>query len=258
MESPGRLPLSRRRLALFLFVFLVPFGVLTMLAVRTISQDRELSVRRLEDERRQLAAAIRQELIGRLENLELRVLSGAADGRRDDRAPDAADAVVLIARIEGRRLVLPWESKTAAADVRHILAERPFADLIASGELEEFGQQRLAAAASFYRRALSSARHPMQAASAELLVARALGKTGQAAEALGYSRSSLRRPLSIVDFSVLCAAATQNAEVLSPAYAESVEISGLTEDGASEFEVRLARFPPRSSGTLWATVCVAD
>jgi signal transduction histidine kinase len=199
VESPGRLPLSRRRLALFLFVFLVPFGVLTMLAVRTISQDRELSVRRLEDERRQLAAAIRQELIGRLENLELRVLSGAADGRRDDRAPDAADAVVLMARIEGRRLVLPWESKTAAADVRHILAERPFADLIASGELEEFGHQRLAAAASFYRRALSSARHPMQAASAELLVARALGKAGQAAEALGYSRSSLRRPLSIVD-----------------------------------------------------------
>ena len=52
--------------------------------------------------------------------------------------------------------------------------------------------------------------------------------------------------------------AVQGGDVLSPAYAESVEISGLTEDGASEFEVRLARFPPRSSGTLWATVCVGD
>ena len=59
-------------------------------------------------------------------------------------------------------------------------------------------------------------------------------------------------------FSALRAAATQNADALSPAYAESVEISGLSEDGASEFEVRLARFPPRSSGTLWATVCLAD
>jgi len=40
--------------------------------------------------------------------------------------------------------------------------------------------------------------------------------------------------------------------------AESVEISGLSEDGASEFEVRLARFPARASGSLWATVCLAD
>ena len=59
-------------------------------------------------------------------------------------------------------------------------------------------------------------------------------------------------------FSALRAAAAQNADALSPAYAESVEISGLSEDGASEFEVRLARFPPRSSGTLWATVCLGD
>jgi hypothetical protein len=59
-------------------------------------------------------------------------------------------------------------------------------------------------------------------------------------------------------FSALRAVATQNADALLPAYAESVEISGLSEDGASEFEVRLARFPPRSSGTLWATVCLAD
>jgi hypothetical protein len=51
-------------------------------------------------------------------------------------------------------------------------------------------------------------------------------------------------------------AAIQNAEALAPAYAESVEMSGLSEDGASEFEVRVARFPPRSSGTLWTTVCV--
>ena len=59
-------------------------------------------------------------------------------------------------------------------------------------------------------------------------------------------------------FSALRAAAAQNADAVSPAYAESVEISGLAEDGTSEFEVRLARFPSRASGTLWATVCVGD
>src|SRR5262245_54429176 len=59
-------------------------------------------------------------------------------------------------------------------------------------------------------------------------------------------------------FPALRAAAIQNTDALTPAYAESVEISGLSEDGASEFEVRLARFPARSSGSLWATVCLAD
>jgi signal transduction histidine kinase len=83
--------------------------------------------------------------------------------------------------------------------VRRILAAQPFAGLIASGETQELVHGRPAAAASFYQRALTSARHPVQEASAELLIARALGKAGRAAEALGHSRRSLRRPLSLVD-----------------------------------------------------------
>ena len=79
MDSIDRLPFPRRRLALLLFVFLVPFGVLTALAIRTLNQDRELAVVREEDERRQVAAAVRRELLGRLESLKLRALSGAAD-----------------------------------------------------------------------------------------------------------------------------------------------------------------------------------
>ena len=85
MEPLDRLPLPRRRLALFLFVFLVPFAVLTTLAIRTLNQDRELAIRRAEDERRQRAAAIRQDFVGRLESLKLRALSGGADLRRDER-----------------------------------------------------------------------------------------------------------------------------------------------------------------------------
>ena len=199
MESIGRLPFPRRRVALVLFVFLVPFGVLTALAIRTLNQDRELAVRREEDQRRQAAAAIRQEFLGRLENLKLRALSGAVEVRADDRARDPADAIVLVARIDDRRLVLPWESKTAAADVRRIFAEQPFAELISRGEREELVHQRPDTASSFYRRALSSARHPSQAALSELLVARALGKSGRAEEARAYDRSTLARPLSLVD-----------------------------------------------------------
>ena len=146
-----------------------------------------------------MTAAIRQEFLARLENLKLHALSGAADPRREGRTRDPEEAIVLVARHEGGRLVLPWEDQAAAADVRRILGAQPFAGLIASGETQELVHGRPAAAASFYHRALTSARHPLQEASAELLIARALGKAGRAAEALGYSRRSLHRPLSLVD-----------------------------------------------------------
>ena len=199
MVSIGRPPFPRRHLALLLLVFLVPFGVLTALAVRTLNQDRELAVRRAEDERRQLAAAIRQDFLGRLERLKLQALSGEAPAGPADRAPATADPIVLVARIEDRRLVLPWEDHTATRDVRRLLADEPFATLISRGETQELVHQQPGAAAGSYRRALSSARHPVQAASAEILVARALGKAGQPAEALEYTRRTLARPLSLVD-----------------------------------------------------------
>jgi signal transduction histidine kinase len=199
MEPIDRHRRPHRRLALFLFVFFVPFLVLAALALRTLNQDRELATRRQDDARRGAAAAIRQEFLGRLENLRLRALSGAADTRRAGRTRDPEEAIVLVARYEGRRLVLPWEDQAAAPDVRAILALQPFAGLIASGETQELVHGRSTAAASFYQRALTSARHPVQEAFAELLIARVLGKAGRAAEALGYSRRSLRRPLSLVD-----------------------------------------------------------
>jgi signal transduction histidine kinase len=199
MTSLDRLPLPRRYLALFLFVFLVPVGVLTALAIQTVNQDRELAVRRAEDDRQKLAAAIRQEFLGRLEGLKLRALAGLADARPDDRVPDPADPIVLVATIVDRRLVLPWEKQTTAGDVRRVLAEQPFAALVASGEAEELAHQRPAAAVDLYRRALSSARHPSQAAAAELLVARALGKAGQATQALTYTKRTLARPFALVD-----------------------------------------------------------
>ena len=45
---------------------------------------------------------------------------------------------------------------------------------------------------------------------------------------------------------------------LSPAYAESVQLAGMTVDGAQEISFRVARFPQRRDATLWATACVGD
>ncbi len=45
---------------------------------------------------------------------------------------------------------------------------------------------------------------------------------------------------------------------LSPIYAESVQLAGLTVDGAQEISFRVARFPRRGEATLWATACIGD
>src|SRR5688572_19423328 len=179
MNSIDRAARPRRRLALFLLVFLVPFGALTSLAIRTLNQDRELAMRRQEDARRGVAAAIRQEFLARLENLKLHALSGAVDVRRQGSTRDPEEAIVLVARYEESRLMLPWENLAAASEVRRVLAGQPFASLIASGETQELVHGEPAGALASYQHALSSARHPVQTATAELLIARALGKAGR-------------------------------------------------------------------------------
>jgi signal transduction histidine kinase len=198
MEPIDRPALPRRHLALLLLVVLVPFSVLTALAIRTLTQDRELAVRREEDERRQLAVTVRQEFQSRLESLKLQAVSSTADAQ-DDRSRAPGAPIVLVARVDGARLVLPWENPAAASEVRRVLSVQPYAGLISQGETEELVRQRPGSAATIYRRALSAARHPSQAGSAELFIARAQGKAGQPAEALKYSRATLARSISLVD-----------------------------------------------------------
>ena len=45
---------------------------------------------------------------------------------------------------------------------------------------------------------------------------------------------------------------------LSLIYAESVQLAGMTSDGAQEISMRVARFPRRGDTTLWATACLGD
>lgn len=64
--------------------------------------------------------------------------------------------------------------------------------------------------------------------------------------------------LVLVPPRILEALTRQDASALSATYAESVEVSGMTADGALELSVRLARFPSRDAGTLWVTVGIGD
>jgi signal transduction histidine kinase len=199
VDPSGRLPFPRRYFTFFLVAFLVPVAILTALAIRTLNQERELAVRREDDERGQLANATRQELLRHLDSLRLRTLARPVDEPGERREPDAGDAIALVATVDDSRLVLPWENRTPGADSRRILSEQPFAELISRGESEELIHHRPRTAAILYRRALSKARHPIQTASAELLVARALARNGRHAESLSYTRLTLARSLSLVD-----------------------------------------------------------
>lgn len=51
----------------------------------------------------------------------------------------------------------------------------------------------------------------------------------------------------------LCAQRTGEKEI-SPVYAESAAIFGVSADGTEEFSMRVGRFPARDAATLWATV----
>src|SRR5687768_8213524 len=98
MSRPGSL--RSRQILLFVAAIVVPCGLLVVLTIRMLIQDGELADKRAMDERRRLAADVRQELLTRADRIASRV------------APNAAleDGVALAARVAGDRLLLPWEN----------------------------------------------------------------------------------------------------------------------------------------------------
>jgi signal transduction histidine kinase len=193
-DRPTRRRLRTRQAVLFLAAIGLPCLVLVALSLRMIAQERELAEKRLADERRRMAVDVRQDLRSRLDHLRLEALNGARRG-----APGDAGAVVLIARLEGDRLVLPWDVQPETAEAAAALADPAFAAAVRDGERDELVALRFEAAVASYRRALGAARLPVQTAFAQLLVARALGKAGRAREAHALYRRVLSTSPPVVD-----------------------------------------------------------
>lgn len=169
----------QRQVILFLMAVMVPFLVLAALSVRMIGQERELAEKRLADDRRFLVNQIRQILLERLERIKLQeVRQLATDGGNPQADSYQTAAAVLVSRVENGRLILPWEVNTRAEEFQQLLADAKFSAQIQKGEREEFADKRYSKAAKSYRTALTLARHPSQSAYAELLLARALDKSG--------------------------------------------------------------------------------
>ncbi len=190
----------RKQILLFLITVLLPSLVLVALTVRMISQEKELTRKRITDERRRVAREIGQIFIVRLESIKVQETSAVSE-----RLPSPAEMdyvnpeVEFICLVDGRQLVLPWERNQEIENAKRYLSVPEFAQKIRQAEREEFAQKNHTRAARLYKQALNSAKHPVQREYSRLLLARALSKSSQKAEAIENYREILKLPYTVSD-----------------------------------------------------------
>ena len=194
MSAVAAMGVTRHKRQIFLFVIaiLVPATVLVGLSVRMMYQDRELAARREADQRRTAVDQLRRELDAHLETVKLQEINRLIRSANGSREQDSDNpAVIFTARLEGDRLVFPWEGRWHEPAVAESAA---FARYREQGESLEFKTKDEAGAAAAYRLALASAASPLEGAEARLLLARALSKAGKLAEASGVYQTLLKAP----------------------------------------------------------------
>jgi signal transduction histidine kinase len=190
----------RKQILLFLVAVLLPSMVLVFLTIRTIGQEKELSKKRLAEERVRKAREIGQHLLVNLENIKLQEINSAASRGSFSLHPDYANPeVVLIGAVEARRMELPWENRESLEIAKQRLKHPAFVQKIERGEGEEFMERNFSQAARFYSQALTAAEHLIQKEYARLLLARVLFKARREAESAKHYRILFALPIDIMD-----------------------------------------------------------
>ena len=164
----------RRQILLFLIAIILPCVVLVVLGLRMLAQERELSEKRMTDERRGITIQLRQELSAQLDRIAIAEATAflAHEERTVFRDYEHA-GVVLVAGLTDGRLTLPWERDPEPVRFRRLLDQGEFARLIARGERAEIGVGTAREAVAVYGDALTAADTPSQRTYARLLRARA-------------------------------------------------------------------------------------
>jgi signal transduction histidine kinase len=190
----------RKQVGLFLIAVLLPVILLVALTLRIVNQERELALKRVADDRRHMAAEIGRELTSRLDGLaqdEASALAGKPLGlaRRDYVNPE----VVLIARIDGARLILPWEPGPKAVSSMPLENDSEYGRILRQAESAEFASKNCVLAAERYLRAAVAARLPVEEGYARLQRARALSKMKKERESLAEYEKVLSLPHEVID-----------------------------------------------------------
>ena len=190
----------RKQILLFLIAVLLPSLVLVVLTVRMISQEKELTQKRITDERRRVAREIGQYFLVRLESIKLQEASAVSEWQLMPAEMNYVNSeVVLICLVDGRQLVLPWERNQETENARQYLSEPEFAQKIRLAEREEFAQKNHTRAARLYKQANNYAKQPVQREYSRLLLARALSKSSQKVDAIENYRKILKLPYTVSD-----------------------------------------------------------
>jgi len=118
-------------MVLFLVAIVIPSLVLVVLSLRMISQERELTEKRLLDERHRRTSEIRQELLTHLERIKLKQVRALATQTKGITKVDYGDPdLVFVGLVENNQLVLPWEQDPTADEFQQLLSEPAFAQRI--------------------------------------------------------------------------------------------------------------------------------
>jgi signal transduction histidine kinase len=170
------------------------------LGLRMIGQEQELAEKRLHDEQLRVTGQVRQELSSRLERIALQEVAAlAAEPDRVRASKYGSPEVALVARMVAGRIILPWEEDSRPDHSRRLMEDADIAHRVSRGEHEELVSGDAERALQHYRQALDVAHHPVQIAYVQLLLARALGRTGHDREALIYNQAVLTSPPDLVD-----------------------------------------------------------
>jgi signal transduction histidine kinase len=189
----------RRQITLFVAAVVLPSAVLVALGFRMMAQERQLAASRVEDDRRRVAAEVRQSLLVELDRVERDGLESLTDkdGPADRRPSDAS--LAFVAPVVDGRIVLPWEADPNVGSARSALTERTFEKAIRRAEVIELRDQNIPAAVRAYRAVIGTATHDSQEALGRLLLARALTSGGEVGAAEQEYRALLAQPSVVVD-----------------------------------------------------------
>lgn len=190
----------RRQILLFLIAVFLPSLVLIIFTVRMIGQEKELAQKRLSEERRRVALEIGRHLLFQLEHIKFQETNALADSETTPTDMNYANPeVVLVAPVEGRRLVLPWEENQNKNDAERLLNDPEFREKIQKAQKEEFANKDHQKALRLYEQALSTAKGAFQENYTGILMARVLMKVDQKDKAIAIYREILKHPFTVTD-----------------------------------------------------------
>jgi signal transduction histidine kinase len=163
--------MHRRQVWLFVLVVLLPSAILVALGIRMLSQERELTGKRVADDQKRLAEDARRDILRRIAELP-------HDASWE---PHALDESRILA-FRGKRT--PWEANRDQQIGWRLLREPSFLESINEDD---------------FVGAIAVAHHPAQRAYAKLKMAAQLASAGRTSEALQIDLEVLRTPGLLVD-----------------------------------------------------------